>query len=103
MKRERAMMKAWAICGLVAWLLAVACHPDAGERCNPLLFSDECHGDNSNIYCTVPANCAVAYCCAVDTVGDAGIIDKAANCQPCAGPDMAVSDLGAFDAKVPTD
>jgi len=54
------------------------CTPVEGDRCNPLLFSDEC---GSGRKCTVPPNCAVAYCCPVS--GPA----TAASCQACPGPD----------------
>jgi hypothetical protein len=45
----------------VAFLIgAAACHPSMGERCNPLLFEDEC---GSGLACTYPPNCGVAFCC----------------------------------------
>ena len=46
---------------IAALLLAAAgCSPGKGERCNPLLFNDECGPDHTGLACTVPANCAVA-------------------------------------------
>ena len=61
-----------------ASILLGACHPGEGERCNPLLFNDEC---NPGFQCTYPANCGVAYCC--PTSGPS----SNANCQPCAALD----------------
>lgn len=65
-------------------LFAVAgCHPNEGERCNPMLFSDEC---KSGFACTVPQRCAVAYCC--PTIGTS----SSANCQACPDSDGGASD-----------
>ena len=57
--------------------------PKQGERCNPLLFSDEC---GAGSMCTYPANCGVAYCCPV-TGGTTN-----PNCQACPAPDAGTDD-----------
>ncbi len=74
------MKRVFKVFGLVALLSgAAACHPDEGERCNPLLFTDEC---NPGEMCTYPTNCGVAYCCPPP----ARITSKTSgNCRPCPG------------------
>jgi hypothetical protein len=75
------------ICGTIgffALLLASGCAPGEGDRCNPLLFSDECGG---GLQCTVPQNCAVAYCCPTNSEPV-----TVANCQACPVPDAGGSD-----------
>jgi hypothetical protein len=59
-----------------------ACKPDAGERCNPLAFTDDCQPNNQSLSCVYPTapNCGVAYCCAVDSQGN--VVDKHPSCQP---------------------
>jgi hypothetical protein len=64
-------------------LAAVACHPDEGQRCNPLLFNDECP---SNLACTYPPNCGVAYCCPKSGPS------AQPNCQACPAADGGASD-----------
>jgi hypothetical protein len=64
-------------------LLLAGCHPDEGERCNPMLFNDEC---NSGFSCTYPQNCGVAFCC--PTTGTS----SNPNCQACPGSDGGTSE-----------
>jgi len=71
---------------LVLALFAVACaacDPTEGDRCNPLLFEDECA---SGLACTVPPNCVVAFCC------PASGPSTSAKCQACAAGDGGTSD-----------
>lgn len=71
--------------GISALLLAGAgCSPGEGERCNPMLFNDEC---SQGLKCTFPAGCGVSFCCPVSTSS------SNANCQQC-----PVQDGGAMDA-----
>jgi hypothetical protein len=69
------MMRLIGIVSAAALLGLAACTPSEGDRCNPLLFSDECP---SPMHCTVPANCAAAFCCP-DKVGP----KDSPNCQAC--------------------
>jgi hypothetical protein len=73
----------------VALLLFVAagCHPAEGERCNPLLFNDECTAGNASLQCTYPTGCGVAYCCPIHGTS------SNPNCQACPGD-------GGVDASV---
>ncbi len=64
---------------LTALLVVAGCKPVEGERCNPLLFSDECP---QGLSCTYPANCGVAYCCPQQAAS--GI---SGNCQACPSVD----------------
>jgi hypothetical protein len=68
------------IFGALGLLIALAgCHPGEGERCNPLLFNDECTG---GLKCIYPTNCGVAYCCPPPELMSAA----SGNCQAC--PDL---------------
>ena len=72
------------IVGLVAAIFALTgCHPNEGERCNPMLFSDECR---SGFVCTYPQGCPVASCC--PTTGTS----SNPNCQACPALDGGASD-----------
>jgi hypothetical protein len=72
------------ILGMFAVVLALAgCHPGEGERCNPMLFTDECE---EGFACTYPQGCAVAFCC--PTSGTS----SNANCQTCPTDDGGTSD-----------
>jgi hypothetical protein len=73
---------------LIVVVSFAACHPGEGERCNPMLFSDEC---NSGFACTYPANCPVAFCC--PTSGTS----SNANCQACPGADGGTTDAATTD------
>jgi hypothetical protein len=75
------MRRLAAAVGLFALTCAAACKPSEGDRCNPLLFSDEC---GSGLACTYPAGCGVAYCCPPSTT------NAPATCQPCATDDGGV-------------
>ncbi len=70
----------------LAFVLA-GCHPGEGERCNPMLFTDEC---NSGFACTYPTGCGVAFCC--PTSGQS----SNPNCQACSTGDGGV-DGGSSD------
>lgn len=66
--------------GIAGLLLGITdCRPIEGERCNPLLFSDEC---SEGTQCTYPAHCGVAYCCPLKVTGSSG-----SSCQACPAPD----------------
>jgi hypothetical protein len=62
--------------------LVAGCHPGEGERCNPMLFTDECP---TNLACIYPEGCGVAYCCP-----NSGPSAEP-NCQPCSA-DGGVTD-----------
>jgi hypothetical protein len=80
------MMRLFGSIALAASLLVVAgCHPAEGERCNPLLFNDEC---TNRLKCQTPPNCAVSYCCPQPDP----TVSRNANCQACPSTDMAGSD-----------
>jgi len=81
------MIRLFTMIALAAVVLtAGGCRPSEGERCNPLLFSDECSDGDSNLRCTYPTNCGVAYCCPVP---DKVTATSSPNCQACPAPDMA--------------
>jgi hypothetical protein len=66
-------------------LLVAGCEtPEAGERCNPLQFSNNgVQGDcDTGLACVYPSapNCGVAFCCVVDAKGK--LVDTHANCRP---------------------
>ena len=72
----------------VLFLLA-GCNPSEGERCNPLLFSNDC---NSGFACTYQSNCGVAYCCPTNRAS------SNPNCQACPAADAgSVVDAGTSD------
>ncbi len=75
------MMRFFGLSAVV--LMLGACHPDEGERCNPMLFTDECA---RGLACTVPAGCAVAFCCPTSRAS------TNFNCQPCPSMDAGASD-----------
>jgi hypothetical protein len=75
-----------ALATLVA--TAAGCHPDEGERCNPLLFSDECSAADPRLSCVYPPNCGVAYCCPAPSKFSA---TSSPNCLACPAPDMSMS------------
>ena len=75
------MTRIFAVSAIV--LLLGACQPKEGERCNPLLFTDECE---AGFACTYPPNCGVAYCC--PTTGTS----RHPNCQPCPAADGGAGD-----------
>ncbi len=82
------MMRAFAIVTLL--LAAAGCHPGEGERCNPLLFSDECTAGNAALSCVYPPHCGVAYCCPTKASS------TNPNCQACPS-DAGVADSGTSD------
>jgi hypothetical protein len=57
-KAAKAMFIALAISATAISLSA--CNQGAGERCNPLQFTDEC---DKGLMCVYPPGCGVAYCC----------------------------------------
>lgn len=76
------MLRTFGILSAIGALLLISdCKPLEGERCNPLLFSDEC---TDGLTCTYPTHCAVAYCC---PLADQVTPDNHANCQRCPPPD----------------
>jgi hypothetical protein len=84
---------------IFALLLVAGCQtPEAGERCNPLQFSNngvqgDCDNGLACVYPTAPS-CGVAFCCAVDAKGN--IVDKHTHCRPV--PSLIATcmlDLGA--------
>jgi hypothetical protein len=75
--------------------LMIGCHPSEGERCNPLLFNDECTAGNPQLSCVYPPNCPVAYCCPMMTKGDPSM-SISPNCLACPSPDMA-TDMSSAD------
>jgi hypothetical protein len=70
-------------------LAGSGCHPGEGERCNPLLFSDECTDGNPNLHCVYPPHCGVAYCCPALQSFTPGTNP---NCDACPAGDMGDSD-----------
>lgn len=79
----RALIGCLALLGM---LLSIAnCRTSEGDRCNPLLFSDECGPERKCIY---PANCAVAYCC---PPADQTPADMHPNCQACPAADAGTN------------
>jgi hypothetical protein len=68
---------------------AGGCHPDEGERCNPLLFNDECYAANHNLHCVYPPNCGIAFCCPAP---ENFTPSTSPNCSACPAPDMGESD-----------
>ena len=60
-----------------------ACDPEEGDRCNPMLFVDDCA---NNTVCTVPPNCVVAFCCPKSGAS------TNANCQACPAGDAGTTD-----------
>jgi hypothetical protein len=73
-------------------LLAAACTPGEGDRCNPMQFSSDC---NRGFSCVYKTGCAVAYCCPDDRPS------TNPNCQTCptddAGADASTDDGGGSD------
>ena len=68
-----------------------ACKPGPGDRCNPLLFNDDCHDSTNNLMCVYPSYCGVAYCCPVDA--DGGLLPSSnPNCQSCPNLDAGTTD-----------
>ena len=82
-----------------------ACRPDAGERCNPLVFTNDCQpASDARLSCVYPTTpgcsgstcCGVAYCCAVD--GKGNVVDSHPNCRPDpAAASVCMIDLGVTD------
>jgi hypothetical protein len=89
-------------CGLLSvglLLLAVAgCDPSEGDRCNPLLFNDDC--TSAGLVCVYPPNCGVAFCC---PPADKMTAQTSPHCGACPGPDLAMmsTDDAAVDASFP--
>lgn len=65
-------------------LTYLGCTPIEGDRCNPLLFTDEC---GSGTQCSYPKNCAVAYCCPSQVTAK-----TSSTCQACPPPDGGATD-----------
>ena len=80
-RKETTMTRIFAVSAIV--LLLGACQPKEGERCNPLLFTDECETGSA---CTYPPNCGVAYCCPKTGTS------SHPNCQPCPAADGGAGD-----------
>lgn len=81
---------------VIAAAVAGCTGPGQGERCNPLLFSDECSGGNS---CQTPTGCAVAYCCPPP---DKVTASTSPNCRVCPTDDAGTTDdAGVGDAAPP--
>jgi hypothetical protein len=78
------------ILGIAFALTLAGCKPDEGERCNPLLFNDECHSAKNGLSCVYPPGCGVAYCCAVAAGG--AITSADPHCQACATDDAGSTD-----------
>jgi hypothetical protein len=98
-------MRSWTLALLV--LFTVACRQGAGERCNPLQYSENgiqgnCEDGLACIYPTAP-NCGVAYCCRLTPGGKD--VDPNPSCRPdpslfsVCGIDMdgPLADAGASD------
>jgi hypothetical protein len=80
------MMRTFALLALL--FAAAGCkHPGEGERCNPMLFTDQC----GTLSCVYPQGCGVAFCCPVDA--DGGVVPNTTlTCQPCPTDDASTSD-----------
>ena len=82
------MARVFGILGITTLLLAgVGCNPGEGDRCNPLLFNDEC--GSVKLPCTYPPNCGVAYCCPTP---DKVTPSTSSNCLACATDDAGTTD-----------
>ncbi len=72
----------------VVALSLCACTVQEGDRCNPLLFNDDCTS-TPGLTCQYPMSCGVAFCCpAPDKVNASTHV----NCLACSGPDMSALD-----------
>jgi hypothetical protein len=77
------MTRLLELVGVLCVLCFIGCNRERGERCNPLLFEDEC---GSGLSCQYPTNCAVAVCCPPSGMTNANVPPGCSFVAGCVGP-----------------